>query len=101
MISFRDAGNGKYPDSVIGCKEHISLALQSAREGITLIQNRDSLLPLDRKQTKKLVVIGKLATAENLGDHGSSQVFPPYIVTLLEGITRAASESEVPTPLSS
>ena len=95
MISFRDAGNGKYPDSVIGCKEHISLALQSAREGITLIQNRDSLLPLDRKQTKKLVVIGKLATAENLGDHGSSQVFPPYIVTLLEGITRAASESEV------
>ena len=37
MISFRDAGNGKYPDSVIGCKEHISLALQSAREGITLI----------------------------------------------------------------
>ncbi len=95
MISFRDAGSHKYPESVIGCKEHIALALQSAREGITLLQNKNALLPLDRKHTKRLVVMGNLANADNLGDHGSSQVFPPYNTTPLNGISAAASGSEV------
>lgn len=95
MISFQEAGNSRYPESVIGCREHISLALQSAREGITLIQNKHSVLPLSRKKTKRIVVLGRLAAADNLGDHGSSQVFPAYTVTPLQGITKAASDSEV------
>lgn len=95
LISFQDAGNSKYPESVIGCKEHISLALQSAREGITLLKNDGSLLPLDRDKTKRLAVLGSLATADNLGDHGSSQVFPAYTVTPLDGITKSASDCEV------
>ncbi len=95
MISFQEAGNSRYPESVIGCREHISLALQSAREGITLIQNKHSVLPLNRKKVQRLVVLGRLASADNLGDHGSSQVFPAYTVTPLQGITKAASNSEV------
>lgn len=42
-----------------------------------------------------LAVLGSLATADNFGDHGSSQVFPAYTVTPLDGITKSASDCEV------
>ncbi|WP_331526388.1 beta-glucosidase [Kineothrix sp. MB12-C1] len=80
---------------VVGCKDHIQLALQSAREGITLIKNQNHVLPLDKKTTRQVVVFGKLAQDEATGDKGSSQVFPPYVVTPLQGIVKASSNTEV------
>ncbi len=82
-------------ESVLGCKEHIRLALQAAREGITLLKNRDGVLPLNRRKIKKLVVLGALAEEQVIGDHGSSQVFPPYVVTPLQGIANAAPGVDV------
>lgn len=82
-------------ESVLGCKEHIKLSLQSAREGITLIQNNNKVLPLSREKTKKLVILGKLGNNENIGDHGSSEVHPNYIVTPVQGIANLAPNIDV------
>lgn len=79
----------------VGCKDHIQLALQCAREGITLIKNQDYVLPLDKKAINRIVIFGKLAQSEATGDKGSSQVFPPYVVTPLQGIVNASSDTEV------
>ncbi len=37
--------------------------------------------------------MGKLGDNENIGDHGSSRVFPPYFVTPLEGLTKEYGSS--------
>ena len=95
LLAFEDAYDKEYGCSTLACKKHIDLALKSAREGITLIQNENNVLPLDLKKNRKILVLGKLANMENIGDHGSSEVHPPYIVTPLEGIIREAQETEV------
>lgn len=98
ILAFEDAykESGKnYGKEVLGCREHIELALRSAREGITLIKNDGDVLPLDRKKIKKLAVIGKLAAKENTGDHGSSRVYPEYVVTPLQGLKKAAPDVEI------
>lgn len=70
------------PDpSVLASREHVTVARRAAEEGITLLQNKDSLLPLPEKA--KIVLVGDLADVENIGDHGSSKVRPPYVRTML------------------
>ncbi len=76
-------------------RKHQELALQCAKEGITLLKNEDQLLPIDCKKGKKIVVLGSYADRENIGDRGSSQVYAPYVVTILQGITEYHSDAEV------
>jgi beta-glucosidase len=76
----------EYPKSMIGCKEHISLALEAAEKSIVLMQNNQSVLPFDKNIIKKVLVVGKLAKTENIGDHGSSRVRPAYVKTPFEGL---------------
>ncbi|MCC8044831.1 MAG: glycoside hydrolase family 3 C-terminal domain-containing protein [Clostridiales bacterium] len=73
---------------------HRELALKSAQEGITLIKNEHQILPL-KKDLRKIAVIGRLASAENTGDHGSSRVYPAHVVTPLEGLVKAVPDTEV------
>lgn len=76
--------------------EHTRLALRCAREGITLLKNKEHILPLNPKQKGlKIVVLGVLADQENTGDKGSSQVYAPYVVTILEGIINHWNQAEV------
>jgi beta-glucosidase len=77
----------------VTCKEHVQLALEAARKGTVLLKNEDDVLPLDKKKVKKIAVVGTLANMENLGDHGSSRVYPPYVITPLEGIKNLAGSS--------
>jgi beta-glucosidase len=77
----------------IGCKEHTELALDAARKSIVLLKNKNSLLPLKRKEIKKIAIFGKLANTPNIGDHGSSRVYPPYVITPIEGIKNSAGNS--------
>lgn len=77
-------------------RKHQKLALQCAREGITLLRNKDQILPLDCKDgRKKIVVLGYLADCENIGDRGSSQVYAPYIVTVIQGLTQYGADAEI------
>ena len=87
MLALKDLGNEKNVDeSVIGCKEHITLALEAAEKSITLLKNENNNLPFSKQSIRKMAVIGKLADQANTGDHGSSHVYPPYVVTPFDGI---------------
>jgi len=72
---------------------HVSLALESAEKSMVLLKNDAKLLPLEKESIKKLVLVGSLASEINTGDHGSSYVKPPYVVTHLEGIRNALDQS--------
>ncbi len=75
--------------------EHSSLALRRAREGITLLKNEKEILPVNKTYKKRMLVLGELADRENIGDHGSSQVYPPYVITPLRGIARMTEGMEL------
>ncbi len=79
-------GEREYPAELITCKEHTDLAREVAEKSITLIKNENSLLPLDVNKVRSIALVGDLADEENIGDYGSSQVHPPYIVTLKQAI---------------
>lgn len=93
MLSF-DKDHKEYDMSVVGCPEHIAVAKEVAEKGITLIKN-EGVLPLKRKEIRKLALIGKLANTEIIGDHGSSQVRPAYVVTPEQGLKRVNGNCEV------
>jgi beta-glucosidase len=82
-----------YNKDKIACKEHVQLALEAARKSIVLLKNEDNILPLNRNNIKKIAVIGKLADTPNTGDKGSSIVYPPYVITPLQGIKKAAGNA--------
>lgn len=87
LMAFTTAKDEKqYDKSLIACPEHIALAREAAEKSITLIKNKNSLLPLDRSSIKKLAVVGDLAKVENIGDYGSSQVHPPYVKTFMQAL---------------
>ncbi|MHC1592269.1 MAG: glycoside hydrolase family 3 C-terminal domain-containing protein [Candidatus Helarchaeales archaeon] len=90
-IRFTRPQNPKiYSLDKVACEEHVQLALEAARKSMTLLKNENDLLPLDRKKVKRIAVIGRLARTPNIGDLGSSRVYPPHVVTPLEGIKKAA-----------
>lgn len=81
-----------YPEDLIGSQKHIDLALEVAEKGMVLMQNDQNVLPFDAGVIKKVLVVGRLAVTENIGDHGSSQVIPAYVVTPLQGLEKEYGE---------
>ena len=94
ITGLTEALDQRVSESVVVCPEHIALALEAAEKSMTLMQNRDKVLPFT-KDVKRVAVIGRLAAIENTGDHGSSWVYPPYVITPLEGIKRLLPDAEV------
>jgi len=70
------------------------LALQAARETITLLKNEDALVPLDPSQINSIAVIGPNADRELLGGYSGR---PAYYTSVLEGI-RAKVGDRVKVP---
>ena len=95
LLAFAEADDKEYGESVIGCDEHIALALEAAEKGITLVQNKENVLPFEREKITRIAVLGRLANEEVTGDFGSSHVYPKYIVTALQGISKALPGAEV------
>jgi beta-glucosidase len=91
-------------ESVAG-PEHRALAREAAARSVVLLANRKvltpgsadpaAMLPIDASTVRSIVVIGALAAEPNLGDLGSSQVHPPSVVTLLEGLQQAGASHGV------
>lgn len=78
----------KIPASVIACKEHKQEALEAARQGIILLQNRNNLLPLSKDM--KVAVVGP--NADNvMMMWGNYNGVPTETVTHLAGIKKVAS----------
>ncbi len=87
-LAFEEARKGErtYSKEILACKEHIALARKAAAQSITLLQNKDQLLPLS--QSKTVCLIGDLADTGNIGDYGSSKVRPPYVTTLVQAMKK-------------
>jgi Beta-glucosidase-related glycosidases len=82
-------------ERVAGCDAHRELALQAARESITLLKNENGVLPLDLKAIRKIAVIGPNANRSLLGGYSGA---PKQEVTVLEGIrARVGGKMEVLT----
>jgi beta-glucosidase len=70
-------------EQVVGCEAHRELALQAARETITLLKNDGALAPLDPHKIKSIAVIGPNADRQMLGGYSG---VPKHYTTLLQGI---------------
>ncbi|HZZ28254.1 MAG TPA: glycoside hydrolase family 3 N-terminal domain-containing protein [Pirellulales bacterium] len=70
-------------ERVVGCDEHRKLALEAARETITLLKNDGSIVPLRAANMKTIAVIGP-----NAGRclHGGYSGVPKHNVSVLDGI---------------
>ncbi|HEX6553211.1 MAG TPA: glycoside hydrolase family 3 C-terminal domain-containing protein [Ktedonobacteraceae bacterium] len=77
--------------SPLPVEEHGKQAREIAGKGIVLLKNAGGLLPLSSHQVHSLAVIGGDA-ANYITGGGSSFVKPTYLVSILEGIRRRASE---------
>lgn len=71
--------------SVIGCKTHSDLSLETARQSIVLLKNT-GVLPLDKKKVKSIAVLGINAASCEFGDYSGIPVNDP--VSPLEGIKK-------------
>lgn len=74
----------RLPKELLACDEHDALALEMARETMTLLQNRNDVLPLSKE--KRYAVVGPNA-ADSLVLWGNYNGTPRKTVTVLEGIT--------------
>ncbi len=66
-------------------KEHRALSYKAAAESIVLLQNKNNLLPLDKKSIKSIAIVGPNADSRSalIGNyHGTSSQY----VTVLDGI---------------
>ncbi len=72
-------------ESVVGCDAHRALALESAREAITLLKNDNQTAPLNLNTIKTIAVIGPNADRGLLGGYSG---VPKHNVTVLEGIRK-------------
>ena len=82
-----------YGKEVILSKAHIALAREAAARGTVLLKNENGVLPLP--EGARIAVIGRYANEPNVGDHGSSRVYSPYVVTPCEGLRRRFGEENV------
>ncbi|WP_394552022.1 glycoside hydrolase family 3 C-terminal domain-containing protein [Agromyces sp. MMS24-JH15] len=91
QLRFYSTVQGPAPSvDVVFSDEHRALAREAAREAIVLLKNdvvEDArVLPLDAGETKRIALVGTLASVANTGDKGSSTVRTPHVVTPLEGL---------------
>jgi beta-glucosidase len=77
-----------YGPEQIACEAHVALAREAAQKSIVLLRNQGAL-PWDERALRRVLVLGELADRDNLGDHGSSRVYPPAVVTPLAGLRAA------------
>ncbi len=86
------------PD-VVFCAEHRALARDVAARSVVLLRNEDiagaPALPLDPAALRRVAVIGRLSDMPNTGDHGSSDVRSPEVVTVLAGLRAALAGVQV------
>jgi beta-glucosidase len=82
-----------YAEKITNSPAHQKLALQAARETLTLLKNQNNLLPLETAKYKHIAVIGPNAHDVHLGGYSNK---PGRGVSILDGIrNRVGSRAEV------
>ena len=81
---------------VLACAAHRDLAREAAAKSVVLLRNQavgdTPVLPLGIRAGTSVAVLGRLATAVNLGDGGSSDVWAPEVVTVADGLRSVLAE---------
>ena len=80
------------PYAVVGSDEHDKLALETARESMTLLLNKNNVLPLKRGGLT-VAVMGPNAN-DAVMQWGNYNGIPPRTITILEGIRAALSPAD-------
>lgn len=82
----------KIPMSIVNNDEHRKLALDMALESMTLLQNKNNILPLNK--SKKIAVVGPNANDKPMlwGNYNGT---PVRTITILDGITSKLSADKV------
>jgi len=82
----------KIPSSIINNEKHRKLALDMSRETMTLLQNKNNILPLSKE--KKIAVIGPNASDKPMlwGNYNGT---PVQTITILDGITSKLSSKKI------
>jgi beta-glucosidase len=87
------------PVGVVANAEARALARTVAARAMVLLKNDPvdgrAVLPLDPGSLRSIALVGRLAGAANMGDHGSSDVRPPSSVSPYEGLRAAFPEVEI------
>jgi beta-glucosidase len=82
--------------------EHLALARTAATRSMVLLRNEPvdgaPVLPLAADRLRRLAVVGRLADVGNTGDHGSSDVRAPWVVTPLAGLAEALPDVDLVRP---
>ncbi len=83
----------KIPASIINNEEHRKLALDMALQSMTLLQNKNNILPL-KKSTNKIAVIGPNADDEPMlwGNYNGT---PVRTITILDGIKSKLTDNKI------
>jgi beta-glucosidase len=83
----------KIPASIINNDEHRKLALEMAREAMTLLQNKNNVLPLSTS-TSKVAVLGPNANDKRLlwGNYNGT---PIRTISILDGIKTKVAENNI------
>lgn len=74
----------KISPSVVGCEKHKQLALESARQSIVLLKNKNNTLPMNPKKVKSIAVVGINAGNSEFGDYSGIPANAP--ISILQGI---------------
>lgn len=86
----------KIPPSIVGCPLHQKLALETARQSIVLLKNKDNFLPLDISKIKKIAVVGVNANSCEFGDYSGVPFNDP--VSPFQGIVnKVGKQAQVKT----
>ncbi|WP_319520448.1 glycoside hydrolase family 3 C-terminal domain-containing protein [uncultured Martelella sp.] len=99
-LRFYATRNENEPDAaVVASADHAALAREASARSMVLLRNETAdnalVLPLTPASLSSLAVVGRLSDTANTGDHGSSDVRAPYVVTPLAGIKKALEGTNV------
>lgn len=95
-LVFRTNMNAKRPYGSFGTEEHGLAGRKIAEEGIVLLKNNNSILPINLSKTRRIAVIGENAIKVMTVGGGSSSLKAKYEISPLQGIrNRIGKEAEV------
>lgn len=90
-LLFRTEMNQSRPIGSLCSESHYAAARKIAGEGIVLLKNRDNLLPLNTKISKRILVVGENALKMMTVGGGSSSLKVQREVSPLDGIRASVS----------